>query len=84
MSIIDLRPIFGAIMGDMAGSVFEGVKVVGDDFNSASFGEFAQYFKVLHSPEIQNKVREFNMKNYPLLDIEGQKFTDDTVLTMAI
>lgn len=80
---IDTRPILGAILGDIAGSAFEGIKIIGDTFETATLGEFSKYFAKLHGEDNITKTEDVFIKDFPLLNLPGQRFTDDTVLTMA-
>ena len=73
-------PIYGAIIGDIVGSVFEGMIVKGDSFHEAETISCCKYFSEIH-PKLHLGV---NIRTFPLFGLENQRFTDDTVLTCAV
>ncbi len=76
---IDLRPVQGAIIGDIAGQPFEGAKIKGDSFETAIVSSFAKYFENLHLSLPLN----IKPSDFPLFEMPNQRFSDDTVLTLA-
>lgn len=67
--------LLGAIGGDIIGSTFERCKMVGDQFNTVVCSGYDKEVRVDRSGE---KAANFE------LFTEGSRFTDDTVLTVAV
>lgn len=78
-----MEAIQGAIIGDIAGSVFEGVKMPTEiDWKR---------IKISATPRVQQNESEeapidesWTFENFPLLGVPGQRATDDTILTFAV